>query len=237
MAFQGGSSQYGQANVIITATVSSGANHPTTGGVLWSDVLTTNVGSVTLAANAPARSTSITTTPLPGALQVGQQFRFVATITTNAAAAQNATSITVKPLQQALETGMQFGFPNGVTATVTGGLYAINATTVNVNALSGPIASGQTSTDTVNTVTITGNQVTITQVVLRASAALHATTLLVNAIAYQLLSGTQLNFNGTVVTLSATAAAAPHRFRSTPSPPPSRTARLTRFPSLARRSP
>jgi Bacterial Ig-like domain (group 3) len=206
LAFVGGSSQYGQAGVVATATVSSGASHPTTGGVLWSDVLNTNVGSVTLSANAPARSTTINTAPLPGALQVGQQLRFVASIKTSAAAAAGATSLTVNPLTQALQAGMQFGFPNNVTATVTA-TASVGATTVSVSALSGAIASGQTATDTVNTVTITGNQVTITQVILRAQAASGATTLLVNAIPYALASGTQLNFNGTVVTLSAGAAA------------------------------
>ena len=100
---------------------------------------------------------------------------------------------------------MQFGFPNGVTATLSANAAA-GATTVSVNALSGAIASGTSSTITLQTVTANGGAVTITQVVLTASAASGATSLSVRALSNQLNSGVALNFNGTTVILSATVA-------------------------------
>ena len=54
--------------------------------------------------------------------------------------------------------------------------------------------------------TANGGAVTITQVVLTASAASGATSLSVRALSNQLNSGVALNFNGTTVILSATAA-------------------------------
>jgi ELWxxDGT repeat protein len=206
LSFSGGSSQYGQANVLITATVSSGANHPTAGGVLWSDVLDTNIGSVTMSVTASARSTLLHVAALPGELQVGQQLQFIATATTSAAAAQGATFISVNALPQALLVGTELSF-NSVTATVNAPTPQ-GATTIPVNALSGPIASGVTANTSVNTVTINGDTVTVTQVVLKAQASATATSLSVKPLAYALAAGTQLNFNGTVVTVAAGGAAA-----------------------------
>jgi hypothetical protein len=191
---------YAQPGAAVTATVSAFGNSPTTGGVVFTDTLNSNVGSVTLSAAAAAHATSLSVTPLPGGLLPGAQFRFVAVVKTSAAAAAGATSLTVSPLQQGLVTGMQFGFPNNVVATLTANANP-NDTTISVSALSGPIASGKTAKLTLNTVRATGD-VAITT----AAAAAGATSISVQALAVGFASGTRITFGTVTVTLNAAAA-------------------------------
>jgi uncharacterized delta-60 repeat protein len=202
LSFQGGSSAYGQANVLITATVSSGANHPTTGGVIFSDVISTNIGSVKLSAAAAAHATSLSVNALPGGLLPGSRFRFkfgspqvtvdaratgdVATtsdVTLSAAAAAHATSLSVKALDQAFLGTETLNF-NGVPVTLNAPA-AIGATTLSVNDIGATgIANNTTS-----------------------STPAHATFLTVRPLAVTLAAGTRITFGTIAATLSATAAA------------------------------
>jgi hypothetical protein len=157
--FLSGGQVYGQPNVLVTASVvAPGPNTPTAGKVLFTDTINSNVGSVKLAATAAAHAVSLSTTPLPGGITLGQHLRFKfgspqVTVdaavtgdvaTTNGATAAHATSITVQPLAVAFASGTELTF--GTVTVTLSAAAAAGATTISVNDI-GPagIATGTTS--------------------------------------------------------------------------------------------
>jgi ELWxxDGT repeat protein len=158
--FSSGISVYGQANVRITATVKAlpgqGSGSPTTGGVVFTDILLTNTGNVTLKSTAAAHTTSLAVQPLPGALQGGEVLRFVVSgnnvnvtvssanvVVVLTAAVAGATSLNVQPIQQALTKGATLTF-GSATVTLTAAAAA-GASTLSVSAIPAAIAKGTAS--------------------------------------------------------------------------------------------
>jgi ELWxxDGT repeat protein len=120
-----------------TATVSAisgeGAGSPTTGKVVFIDVLATNAGSVTLAASAAPHATRLSVKPLAGSLTAGSAITFGGhTVTLSANAAAGATTLSVNNIGAS-------GIASGATSDT---LFLLGAKAINTIGLVSVDASG-----------------------------------------------------------------------------------------------
>jgi ELWxxDGT repeat protein len=138
---------------LATATVSAisgqGAGSPTSGKVAFTDVLTTNTGSITLAAAAAPHARSLSVKPLAGSLTGGSAITFSGQLVTlSANAPAGATMLSVDNIGAS---GIPSGaisntlFLLGAQTTTTVGLVSVNATgkaVLNVTLAGGRILPG-----------------------------------------------------------------------------------------------